>query len=345
LPRQRLGDFGAIASFLHPDGIIVFTPKMAHVVAVDGAVVRSTSYSAAEFPKVELTRVTSGGAIYGGLVEVFPKPGTYEERFCVFDGDGRYDGDRCAVLANGPILAAVAHDGERFHVYHVRERDAVMHRWIVDSSGSLLETADVWAFEGLGNVLAARATQDRALVFTVGWDDDCSRILAHMEDDRGQTTSNLLVGEDVANKTVLFGVDASLPVLVFAGCSWAGQVGCERADETVTFLSTYHGAQMTQSPTKVPIPYLNAGAALFFDGTSTVVAYHRDLHDLSLSRFAVDGEVELSELRIPLAYDAPGAELHNVHAGLALGPNDYVVVYDMSGSRGEETRIARFRVE
>jgi hypothetical protein len=65
---------------------------------------------------------------------------------------------------------------------------------------------------------------------------------------------------------------------------------------------------------------------------------------ISLSRFEPDGTVELSELRLPLAYQELGAETQGVTRGIALAPNDYVIVYMMNAGAGSETHVTRFTV-
>jgi hypothetical protein len=344
LDRELYADAGAVAVFADDRGLVVFTPRMAHVVAGDGTVVSSTTYLVGEDPKVTALAVTRGVSDYGAIMEVL-RPGELQTRFCVLDSAGRYDPDRCAVLA-GRVNAtpALDHDGLHYRAYHLRNE--VTHRWTFDSNATVVDDADVWSHELDSHQLAARATAAHEVMLAVGWNDGCSTIVAHQNDPSGHSVTNLLPPGFV-NAGIIVGQGDDLALIHYTSCrtKWNSGGECRDArDPVIALLSTYQGGRMTLPPTEIAMPNRAGVAALFFDGSRIVLVYHVDLHEIALERFTATGANEIIGLRIPLAYDAPATELHNVWVGTALGPGDYAIVYDMNGGRGEETRLARFRV-
>jgi hypothetical protein len=75
--------------------------------------------------------------------------------------------------------------------------------------------------------------------------------------------------------------------------------------------------------------------------TSVVMIYTSDVQEIAVSRFSRAGEVEVSELPLPLSHARPGAEVGGVHAGLALSADQYVIVYTLNAGSGIETRAAK----
>jgi hypothetical protein len=151
-----------------------------------------------------------------------------------------------------------------------------------------------------------------------------------------------------AIEPVAIGARSRMALVHRAKCLRTDHVRCEVVSDevTVAFLSTYHEGRQVLPPTPVALRR-GYSQGVFFDGERVVVVNRLDDDDIRLSRFEPDGTVELSELRVPLAYQALGAETQGVFtglAGIALAPNDYVIVYMMNVGGGSETHVTRFTV-
>jgi hypothetical protein len=320
--------------------IVVLTPSGAYSVAPDGTIASFAPYPATAALGMLLLQVAVGDTDHGAVFHAY-EFGSSDTRFCVLDQAGAVDEQRCTILSTGSFAPKATYDGLDYRVYDVRR--GTVRRWILDRSAVVVSDEELWSSGFDNTVVAARASGDRELVVNVGFVEGCSTVMLHENDPAGHTAENLLPTGYASKEIMVSGLDRDrLAIVHQAACGTVDVLSrCVRDDDILTFLSTYHDGRMTLAPTIVPLPGFARGP-VFFDGPRIVVAQHLDLRDLALSRFDADGTLDLSLLHLPLAY--LDGEAHAITAGAAIGPDDYVIVYDMNGPRGFETRVARFRI-
>jgi hypothetical protein len=321
--------------------IVILTTPGAYSIAADGAIESFATYPATAALGMRLLQVAVGDTDHGAVFDV-SEMGASDTRFCVLDQAGAVDEQRCTILSTGRFFPKATYDGLDYRVYAVRS--GTVRRWILDRSAVVVSDEELWS-SGFDNaVVAARASGDRELVVNVGFVEGCSTVMLHENDPAGHTAENL-APTGYANKQVMVGGLGRdrLAIVHQVACGTVDVLSrCVRDDDILTFLSTYHDGRMTLAPTIIPLPGFADAQPVFFDGSRIVVPHQLSLRDLALSRYDADGTLDLSLLHLPLAY--LDGEAHAITAGAAIGPDDYVIVYDMNGPRGFETRVARFRI-
>lgn len=326
--------------------VLMFGPRAVHDVAADGTVT-STPYLDPP-TDVLLTDVVAGPAGYGAIMG-FDERVPPETKFCILDAAGAFDEARCVLLGTSFLdYPKVAFDGVDYRAYLIR--NDMMHRWTLESAPSFASEADLWpTFNVDSSILAVRASSTEDFVVTRGFGDSdllCSTVREHRWGAGHETRS--LLPDQMAEITLSVppispSGEASLAVVYDAACVDGNDCPGFNDLPGVSFLTRYDSA-WTATTQRIPLPG-RGPAAIFADGTSTVLIYYVDPETIELSRFDASGETEISRQRLSLACSSPGSEVSAVYEAIALGPGDYLLSYRLVGPSGLEGRVARFRLE
>lgn len=343
LPRTTRADESGLAAFLVGGNVLVFSKYTAHRVAIDGSNVVSTELAAPVGMIPRLRGIVRGADDFGAVVDFSDRVSVEETHFCIVDNDGILDTGRCFQLPSSLQEPQLAFDGANYKIY--LEQNDSMHRWVFDSVPSLVSESDLWT-EALADngVVAAFASPSAEWVVTFGAHTEglpCSTLNEHRVDPPSHTMRSLLPTEFRIQSTgrVPTARSASEFTLLFhAVCRIPTATDCSARPDLVPLVARYGADAVLLEPTPIALPVRN-GDALFLDSDGIVVSYVETDGDVALSQFSSNAEPRWTGVVLPVA--AQG-NVEAVDTGVAVGSDDYVIVYVHPDGGGLAARIARF---
>lgn len=319
-------DSGAVTTFFDGSDIIVVTPRELHFVDQDGVLQRSVQLSLGDVAGEVIVKEIAMGI--GGFGAVVKADGM--NRFCEVDPLTGLDESRCTELSGSIAgLQQVVVDGAGYSVFGFANDDT-LYRWRFDGDGALVDQTAMWV-------------EPTRYIGNAGVGDAGTMVVSgtniHWLDGTGDTIEPLafpvgLVGTNGAN---VWSGDSSDAIANLR------HLRCSVAPDSAMMPALIR-FDLDAGTWTTALLALRANLAItpILDGDGSAVPYLREAQEILISRFDSTGHATVSAMHVPLSYEQSGSELHFIGAGRAIGPGDYVFVYDGTGVGGR--RVARIQV-